>query len=452
MSINAAYLEKLNNRGSRTSRIFLNMVNLFSKKSAVIQIGIGGFSSSGKTVLIDAIFALFDKQQIPGYLPKNFKGGLYSTNRFKGAYSDYASLRADVSVHFHTPDHATFDNGIWNENTHCAKLHFCNKEKILLIRNLPGEMFRIYFEQHRAVQNKSIKTLFHDYIESKKEYKKIYRNLFKFELPQKDNNSVSNVEKKMTEIREAFIKEKLSSFIMGTNLDSIRTNFFAFLFYITSDFNVYCIKSKDREEEEIKSIYEGIIRANQSEAEAKRFMICFTQFDRIFNQKMLPQINNSVSSIEIGRYYRWKNIALDLIGYKKDDRNNTISRNSELVKYWLAMNTLYQDIQIRNPNIVEASEWENLKDIIGKTQYNWFISSVAYNFSKEKFYAFQNQDNQTTSDIWNLKNNNQRTPIGVLELMLYILSKSGLNRRNSHLPLPETITFNEVTKKIDGNN
>ena len=445
MSINTTHLENLNINDSKANKIFLKMASLFSKKSEVIQIGIGGYSSSGKTVLIDAIFSLFDKGLVPGYLPKSFTGGLYSTERFKGSYKDYASLRAYVSNQFHT-DHATVDRGVWNENTHCAKLNFCNSERILLIRNLPGEMFRVYFEQDRANQNQSIKTLFREYIESVDTYKKIYRNLFKFQLTEKESNTGSTIQNKLTDMREDFITNKLSH-LPETSLVSVRNNFFAFIFYMTSDYNIYCIKSKGREENEIRTANENIIRANKDEKEASRFMICFTQFDRILKQKQLPPSSAEYNATSLNVVGRLKKIVKDFLK-DKEEKSNANHKGNELINYWLSMNALYKDIELEEPEFVEKVEWDNLKNITGNMQYKWFTTSVGYNFSQKKFFEFSNQDNSTSTDIWTINNNNQRTPIGVLELMLYILTKSGLNRDNSHLPLPKEIQFNEVTKKI----
>jgi|GEM_PF-2402297 len=433
MSVNTTYLEALNKKDSKINKIFFKMIKLFTRKPDVIQIGVGGFSSSGKTVLIDAMFSFFDKMHIPGYIPKNFKGGFYEetekdSNPFDGIYSDYDSLRSKVSRNFHKPNQETLDDGQWNTHTYYVHLSFCGKERLILTRNLPGEMFRIYFEtQANTKDDKSLKMLFDDFIKVNKNYRSIYRTLFK----KANIDSREEVERKMTEIRDEFIKTLSDKNIkQGSDLTEAKDNFFAFLFYVTSNFSIYCIKSKGRQGEnttasekgkkEIENIYHGI-RGNKG----SQFMICFTQFDLILNtDNKLPQPTN----------------------------RNSQSRdsNDKLMEYWLSMSELYTKI---NTEIVNQDEWKKLNDLVGETTYNLFTTSVAYNYSASKFYKFINSDENganNVDDVWKEENNGRRTPIGVLELILYILKKSGFDLKKSGLPLPKTIEYNPVIKKING--
>lgn len=461
MSINTTFLEYLNNKDSRIKKISHKMIKFFSRKPDVIQIGVGGFSSSGKTVLIDALFSFFDNKHIPGYIPPNFTGGFFKeeTNPFEGVYTDYYSLRLNVSSSFHKPDNATLDDGTWNAHTHHIYLSFCGKKKLILIRNLPGEMFRIYFEQQPNAFNKSLKILFDEFIKSSNKYRNVYRSLFK----DASQHTQHDIEKKMTEIRDAFAN-KLQSLNMkaGSDIEEVKTNFFGFLFYVTSDFNVYCIKSKgrrgendddsDKSNKEIKNIYHGI-----ESDKGERFIICITQFDRILktnNELPKSEVDNPKST-SINIVQKVKKSLLETIGDKKRKEPSDKNNNNELAKYWLSMNALYRDIEQKETKLIKEEEWKKLNDLIGETRYNLFTTSVAYNFSASKFFKFRDQDaegSQTSGDVWKEELNGRRTPVGVLELVLYILKKSGFDLKKSGLPLPQMIEYDAVIRKINGKN
>lgn len=473
--MNTAYLDELGDPGSKTDKLFLKMKNIFTKPDEaldVIQIGIGGYSSSGKTVLIDAIFSLFSHIHIPGYMPRTFRGGFYATEKFQGAYGDFAILNGYVSNKFHT-DHATADRGTWNENTYCAKLSFCGKERNILIRNLPGGMFRLFFEQS-GNQNKSIKSLFNEFIASNKEYSKIYRDLYSFQMKEKKLNTPAQIELKIIEIRDAFINAKLSDGPQE-RIQNIRENFFAFFFYMTSDYNIYCIKSNGRTQTEIESDNENINRVHKNKEDVGKFIICFTQFDRLLLQKVLPvpMAETPQENIKRNRWQRVKDLFREAIGKMPGGKSKkgSYDRNNELIKYWLSTNELYRDLNGDSSLYVNQGDWNDLRNFIGSTTYKWFFTTVAYNFSQRRFFEFHNQGSAVLpsgnngtgghsahatnalitipTGVWTIANNNQRTPIGVLELMLYIFTKSGLKMKDSDLPLPKEREFNWVISKVN---
>ena len=111
------------------------------------------------------------------------------------------------------------------------------------------------------------------------------------------------------------------------------------------------------------------------------------------------------------------------------------------------MNKFYDDIEKGKHEIIDRTKWNNIKDITENGRYNWFYTSIAYNFNQKKFLDFQNQTT-TSSDIWSIHNNKQRTPIGVLEVLLYILRRNGFKENNWKLALPNDIKFSTIRKKI----
>lgn len=448
MSVNIPYLSNLNKVTSQSKQKLSNMLSFISGKSDIIQIGVGGYSSSGKTVLIDAIFSLFSDAAIPEYMPKTHVGTFLNASDRLSAYSTHSDLRADVSISFHG-DHATVDEGIWHENTHCAKLHFGNTEKILLIRNIPGEMFSDYFAK-LGNDNKSLKSRFQTFIAENKEYKKIYKKLFKFEIEKGNPKQKELIEESITKLREAFFKSiKLETLVAGEGIRTIQRNFFAFLFYMTSDYNVYCIKSKGLADEEIKIAADNIFRANSEKSEFAKFIICFTQFDRILNANTLPEINHSNNGeLESPQINFWKRVKNSFAEKKQETINTTMIADTEIKRYWLTMNEYYSQIESNKFDLLNETDWKNLKKITGNIRYSWFYTSVAYNYSEKKFLGFQNQGTQTNVDVWSLQNNNERTPIGVLELLLYILRKNGCHENNWQLGLEAHPKFKTIRRKI----
>lgn len=201
------------------------------------------------------------------------------------------------------------------------------------------------------------------------------------------------------------------------------------------------------EEDEIKTANENIFSSNSGEKDGQKFMICFTQFDRIFRSRELPQIDLLSENEKIGKKKYMASLN-ELLGIKKE--KNALLQETEITKYWLAMNSLYIDLEKKEQSIVNTSDWNALKAITGNFRCSWFTTSVAYNLRERKFFDFENQDGNLSSDIWTLQNNNLRTPVGVLELILYILTKSGFKKSKWKLALPDEIEFDKVIKKIKG--
>jgi len=448
MSINTAHLQKLNNRESKTSKIFLKMMNLFSGKPDIIQLGIGGYSSSGKTVLIDALFSFFDNMAIPGYMPQNDYGTL--TEDFDGlpVYEKHGDLRRKVSNYFHH-DNKTEDKGIWHENTHCAKLSFAGKEAIILIRNIPGEMFELYCRQSNN-NSDSLKTQFKTFISKNGKDKKLLSNLFKFKIKGKDQDKSKIIEEIINKIRSdffSFIDLNGTYSAQQETILKIEKNFFSFLFYYTSDYNIYCIKSKGLIDDERKNINDNIFGNDKN-----KFILCYTQFDRILIEKTLPEIITNNQAKELTVKGKLANHFFEAIGIKKNESNNNTKTVNEMERYWLVMEMLYEDIAKQQYKYINKVDWDGIKSVTPKHNFNWFFSSVAYNFKKKKFLNFENQSNVANGNngdtIWNLENNNERTPIGVLEILLFILKRKGFKESNWKLALPNSYDYKTIRKKI----
>lgn len=447
MHINTTYFERLNAFKLKKDNMINQLIKYFSGSSEVIQIGVGGYSSSGKTVLIDAIFSIFDKTGVPGYIPDSFTGVLLDASDDIPAYSSHNNLRAEVGNNFHT-DHATRDEGFWWENTYHAKLSFCDKEKVLLIRNLPGEMFGIFYAES-GNERKSLKTRFVNFISQHREYKRVYKKLFRFEFAKDDPEQYRKIEEMLLRIRDEFINTLTQQrLVTNDQIPEIENNFFAFLFYLTSDYKVYCIKSRGLEQEEIATANENIYNVASSTAESDRFIICFTQFDRIFTLRELPRLNLLTDGDGITQRKGLWAAFLRNIGYTREHKVPVAETN--IARYWLSMNILYKDLDAADQHVVNTADWKALKAITGRIRYNWFSTSVAYNYEAGRFFEFQNQEGNVSEDIWTWRNNGLRTPVGVLELILYILTKSGFNKNKWNLALPREIAFGEVIKKIKG--
>ncbi len=443
MSIDTTYFEEINRKDSNVKKkLFQMKEKLFSSKPDVIQIGIGGYSSSGKTVLIDAMFSFFDTSTIPAYMPKNHAGVLLNAYKWLPAYKSHSALRSSVDDTFHT-DNKTIDKGEWDENTYCTKLCFGGKEKILLVRNIPGEMFELYFK--KSTNDDSLKVKFNHFINQNKKYKKEIQKLYKFQS-NFDNTNLKNI---INEIRTTFFNHiKLSTIVDNATLLKIETNFYAFLFYYTSDINVYCIKSEGLTEDAHRINNDNIRNSHDRVEDIDNFIICYTQFDRILSEKKLPDIAIQTPSDENAKP-TFKEQLLELFGAKKQVNSLRNGVNNEIINYWLTMNKFYIDIENRKHEIIDKTKWDGIKDTTDNGRYNWFITSVAYNFNQKTFFDFQNQTTTSSAtDIWNINNNKQRTPIGVLEVLLYILRKKGFKENNWKLALTQDIKFSMIRKKI----
>jgi hypothetical protein len=424
------------------------MIKFNLKRSSdlpVIQIGVGGYSSSGKTVLIDAMFSFFSTVHIPPSIPENFGGLLLETTQFDGSYTHYTALRSSVSNRFHLSTNATVDTGEWDEHTYTGRLNFCGMEKILLVRNLPGEMFRLFFEQS-GNQNKSVKTLFDEFVNSHKKDREIKDRLFKFTLTDPKKNNTDYISRQMGQLRDAFIEAKLKE-RGNEEVQNIRKNFYAFLFYISSDYNVYCIKSTGRSQGELRNDNENIYLGAGSLEDVSRFMICFTQIDRIMETDTLPPAELLPAPAGQSTFRKiWadrKNILLEQFGLKKT--NPVANENNGTTRYWTALAQLYNDVIKKQYRYIKEDGISQLHNFIGQSRHKWFMTSVAYSYPRKKFLKFAEQgttinaveqpgrDTSGDSENWRLDNSNERTPIGVLELMLHILKKEKYDLGSSGL-------------------
>lgn len=433
-------------------------------KKEIIQIGVGGYSSSGKTLLIDAMMGLFDSAWFPYYMPKRHAIKLVPTGKppFCGAYQPYYKLRRDVSDRFHILSQ-TVDKGDWKENTYYARVtinknswfRVTKKKKILLIRNLPGEMFIQYFKPIGATE-KSPKDIFDELLDRNEAYKSIYKDILNFQYSKNEEHiwqrtgkwlrrkwplkrrlknrrletGIRDVEEKIEELKKAFL-DKIA--VQGAEKVNLSKNFAAFLFYVSSDFNLYCLKSADISNDEIKNL-----NANIHPESPERFFVCFTQFDDVLSTPMLPVIEADTHS--------------------QSSKNGT-DRLSDLDRYWLTMELIYRDFSEKKPPIyVNEEKWKGIQNIIKRViSYKWFVTSIAYHGVEEKFYKFEKKPTAHSSDtpssqgvvgdgVWTQRDNWYRTSIGVLELMLHMFEQMGVEINNTKIKLDRK--FNNVYKKV----
>jgi hypothetical protein len=444
---NKNYIKLFDDLSGR-EKLSLKFKHWFDKtdeKLPVIQIGVGGLISSGKTVLIDALFSLFDNNLKSGYMPKKFSG-LYTTERFDGSYESYSQLRSTVSSKFHT-DNKTLDNGAWNQNTYVAKLRFCKKDFILLIRNLPGEVFNRYFVPSQG-HSTPVKLLLENYLLSSEHYKEYYKDIFTFKMHGKKNNKKAKIAEVLDNIRDNFIADCLG-FMGEDEKPEFIKNFYALMFYLTSDYHIHCIKSEDKDNFDNS----GIFPAMRDSGQLKRYVFCYTQFDTLINSNKLPEPGEVVAELtflqKIKYFIRSKG---DSNIFKKE------SNMDKLLLYWFQMNKLYDELNDPVSAYINQEEWQQLKgNTMGASDFKWFIATVGYNYKEQVFYKFPKPGEKPDGkDYWKgAANNNQRTPVGVLEMMLYILFSWGekiksrkLKLKHSSLSLPNVKELANVLEKI----
>ena len=455
MTINKIYLNNLNKKISISNKIKLIIKNIIMcNNKNVIQIGVGGYPSTGKTVLIDAMFSFFDETQIPGFIPKE-SISIKIYNKYIKEYKDYQhidKLRRDISNNFHKVK-STEDNGSWNFNTYYVTLR--NKPEniiiglfkkllniksdniIVIIRNLPGEMFKLYLNPINVENNYSICDYFEVFINeiNDKDKKKFNSYINSFKL----KPSKINIEEIYTNFFE-YLNNKVE-LDNESDWEPIKNNFFAFLFYYTSNFNVYCIKANsfyldnldENNRNELENIKNTIIGFNNAN---RNILYCFTKFDLILKQDIL--IDNTILKADtpkdrIDKY--WK-LMSDLIAQQERLITNINQQPPNITN------------QQRPEYIIDECFINSVQNIFGlQPNIKLFTTSVAYNYSKFKFLNFD-QNNFNGENYWVLTNNALRTSLGVLELTLHILHKAGLNMDNSGLPINNNIDYSPVYKKI----
>jgi hypothetical protein len=459
--INKQYVKYLNNR----NMFWKNKKKENDSEIKVIQIGVGGFISTGKTLLIDAMLSLFVDDLSPHYLPIKFKGKLNSKwNKLR--YTDYDGLLDLVRRKIDQSDLKTSaENGIWDLNTYEGILDFCGKKIKLIIRNIPGEIFRWYFANANANIN-SLNRQFMGFCP-----KDGYENLFKeynakeiagIEVDDKDGQG-NPVKKWKGGIRDAFfdhIKKEKS----GVEYD----NFFAYLFFISSDFNIYCRSSiemneieaemeKERDEKETcrNAANDYILSRNR---QGGKFILAITKFDRIINRERFFNMDNRSSNNEKERnIMSWirDNIISQI---NNDEHANERNNGSDLLDlYWTRMQNLYRDalLNIEQQEIInDKKNWKYLLEQIGienlngsrREPYSFFLTSTAYHNSADKFFDYTKEGECR----WESMNIMRRSSMGVLEMMLHILHNSGFKLKESNIPFDKHRTIaNKILKKFD---
>jgi hypothetical protein len=222
---------------------------------------------------------------------------------------------------------------------------------------------------------------------------------------------------------------------------NIEKYFYPFLFYYTSNVNIYCISAATQQL--ASADHYGIrlfnYRNDKIHKNKQQHIICITQFDRMLNEN---------------------NFRLNLLhdGLKGDDSE------SKSTKYWQQMNAIYHDLNkykdgaVNHESPVDLEKWDRLKAMVSlwsesaDPNRNWFITSVAYNYSRERFFRFNTTLNNIESEIgenvWNRQNFNSRSSVGVLEMMLYILNNWGVKHNRWNLDLSNTVELAEIRDKI----
>jgi len=372
--------DKLNNYENNINNNKSNRMKLIKKlfKPKVIQIGVGGYSSCGKTVLIDAMFAALDKDGFPKYLPNTFVNSKYlsvADDIFDGKYKDYGGIRKNVTTYFHS-DNKTTDDGKWNCNMFWAKLK-ANKGCILLIRNLPGEMFNEYFNGEYFGGKESIDSIFNTFISQNKEYKTKYKHFFDYSA---FRDETENKIKSFKDVFVEYIKNNYDEIFKHDNFKFVMNDFFAYLFYKSSDTVIRCIKSANRSDDEDKV---NIDMMNYGGTKSNDYF-CMTQIDRIMLKK---------------------------------GEVNLLKENFE--QYAETMSKIYDDIDNETFEQIEKDKWNHKGvDIDNRLPY---FTSVAFNIEQNNFLNFEGEKNAI--DKWERTINYQRTSLGVIELALNILKR-----------------------------
>ena len=429
------------------------------KQVPVIQIGIGGYSSSGKTMLIDAMFGLFAHMFRPNYMrnrPK--KEGFFTDQDFRASYRSYAQLRDHVNQNL--TGKATADKGVWNENTHFGRLRFCSKEAIILIRNIPGELFSNFYDSKTFLNNQSIHELFTVFADRAD---KTWKSWFK----EKKGKELENM-------RTTFF-ESLNGQFPGhaEEINVHQTNFFAYLFYTSSDFNIYCIKSDVKYDvantKEFTDNTTNLQILSDLDVKEDNFplYICFTQMDKALNANTVPTFATTKAAeiipidTKVKKPGFFQGIWRTLVGQgpkKQHEEQPKKEKPTELMQYWQTMELLHRDFKKGRStglwNYFNTEQMLTLKNLVNDNhKFPVFISSVAYNSDNHCFFSFGTSENGTTpAGVWNIGNVSPRTPLGVLELVLNILKRSGYDLDRSRLdltPLRRDEKFQTIIEKID---
>jgi hypothetical protein len=463
--INKQYVKDLNNK----IIFWKNKKKEKDSEIKVIQIGVGGFISTGKTLLIDAMLSLFVDDIRPRYLPKKFKGKLNS-KWDKLGYTNYIGLLNLVRRKINQSDLKTpAEKGIWDLNTYEGILDFCGKKIRLIIRNIPGEIFGWYFADG---DGNSLNSQFMEFCSEDK-----YKNLFKERngegMAGKQNEKTTDPQGNLVDKWEGGIRDNFFDHIKKEKSGVEYDNFFAYLFFVSSDFNIYCRssiemneienemknekKEKEEKEEKTKCINAAREYILTRENHHEKFILAITKFDRIIDRDRFFNIDNRSSNNEKERnIISWirDNIISQI---NNDEHANERNNGSDLLDlYWTRMQNLYQDalLNIKEQKIINDKEnWEYLLEQIGienldglqRDSYSFFLTSTAYHNSADKFFDYTAEGECR----WESRNIMRRSSMGVLEMMLHILHNSGFNLNESNIPFNKHTTIaNKILRKL----
>jgi len=417
--MNHPYIKNINKKTNCMKRFKIFSANMWQSikkpfvRTRVIQIGVGGSPSCGKTVLIDAMFGVLDNQYYPKYLDSEFISSrtLHTkTDIFDGKYFRYTKIRDEVGAKFHIGEETT-DNGTWNSHTYWAELRLKGmfwKKVLLIIRNLPGEMFAAYYTMHKINnQDISLNHIFENYFIGNEEYKrkhKYYKDYFKHpvqetkikEMKQDFYNYLSRYEGLSDTITTNWITDEIGDEktrkITDSNDGYWGKNFYAYLFYKTSESLIHCVRSVEPEDSDINRN----IEINRCMDNIPERLLCITQFDRIL-----------------------------------DDKNSVVKFNREVYykKYVSIMLDIYNDIENNTFEKVNKDKWQLLR-----LTDNYHLVSVAFNYTHGVFFNFTNdkssQNGNEGADNWIIGNSHQRISLGVVELVSSVLDKSNIKLTN----------------------
>jgi len=374
----------------------------------VIQIGVGGATSSAKTVLIDAIYAILgDPQRIPDYLPPEYLNKVKLspvTDAFENSnFRDLGLLISKVHTTFDKEDNKTQPGEAWEYETYLINFQYEHSKRILLIRNISGETFSRYFSAiNNNTENITLDFLFRNFIK-KSNFKKTYKHLFDYKAFGEDSENKAN-ELKMVFFNS--IEKQLKTYykLNDAAIENYKYVFYDYLFYISSTITIKCIKSvldsnpkKKDEERSINSLMRSTKRALADYE-------CLTQIDRIMLDTYIKKTD----------FFNDKNLKFD--------------------QYIQIMSKIHQDTincttvthaKNNSTEIFDLTKWR----AIGETfvQDNLFPITAAFSYTNNRFFKFRGQDNNnSTTDTWGeTNNNNRRTPLGAVELVYCILKKGG---------------------------
>jgi len=432
MRINIQYVEQINYR--QMFKLFKN--KKINEKTEILQIGVGGFTASGKTLLIDAILSLFGgKGERPYYIPNRFNGRIHTQIFSNGKYESFENLQNLVQKKFEYSELFTEDKGIWNENMYEGTLDFCGKQVTLIFRNIPGEMFRYYYSANEGVKNISLNQHFRDFCAKENVD---FKNLFK-KLDEKGIN----------DIRDKFFDEYLKKVEVSfnwTQKPKTHDNFYAYLFYRSSDSKIYCIKSSEKEETAMESDRENITYLKYEP------IYCITQFDRIINKEKFLDFGISANINNKDGYNPSEGIKLWNKPLFQSSKKNIflqgetpIENKDDIRTYFKRMNKLYNETLNNKVNVItDKDQWDHITNHFNGelSAYTCFLTSISFHKKEKIFYSFEDSNKK-----WIRSNFTNRTSFGVLEMMLHILGKSGFKLKNSKIPFTEE--YPQIVKMIN---